>query len=941
MRLPVVYLFAALAICGVLASCGGGGGGANNTPSTDTTPPPTDQLAAAQLERAASQIRNSDDEFNAQWGLRAIRNEYALALGATGEGITIGIADSGFDHRHPDLGLDKFHPDSMLAYSRNALDSLPAESSAVEVGVEQTQKDVIIQYPCSTPENNEDFSQISDQANARIKTNCQTDDYFLRVGSPGNYQYLEIPPLFAGTGHGTAVTGIAAAQRNRENIGGANDIIGIAPDAEVLSWAGQPGGGGGVRMFSYMPSVLSPPDAQVTDLDDLLEKSVSFLGSRSQIINFSLGVPGLTHTYDSDDVRAAFTNAITAMTETVIGQGITRPGQKPLFAIAAGNSHEDILCDMSRPRCNTTLPAEYDEGATHPGIVAGLPYHIPELRGRIVAVAAVQIRKDDNGNRLTDSDGAPLAGNPSDLEIWDSSNRCGTLPTDWVTDKTNTAYAGRHYCIAAPGEMPTLVAGAYELNAENKYEYSTQTSGGTSWAAPHVTGALAVLAGHFDTMSLEEILVRMVDSANNQGEFSKSEIYGAGLLDMEAALRPMGEMRATMGNSLRGASLPLAGSRITAGAAYGDAFSLAFEGRTMAGFDEYHAPFPQPLSGLLTTPQPLSLEGRRDRLAAFNLETTHLSDGTVRLMSKHGGAAVLPLTEGDNIVTGNMGVSHLFMSHQASHGLPLGLRAIETSHPLTADPSAFSNPFLGLAEQGITVGMGQHYGDGVLRMAAFTGKGLMTTEGGLPERTTEGEAHGVVVDYAMSPADGTSLSLQAGAMMEDGQILGLASEGAFGTPPPVPALFSGVTLASQISGGWTFLAQAYGGVARPEAPSPGLVKSTSPVIASAFSAGLTGGSVFMAGDQLSFVISQPLRVEAGQMGLRWATGRTIDGRLLHGNADVTLTPSGREITVGVGHRVPLSDNITMEVRAGLTRHSGHDASAKTQLNGLANINLDF
>ncbi|MEG9862254.1 MAG: hypothetical protein V6Z81_07100 [Parvularculales bacterium] len=67
--------------------------------------------------------------------------------------------------------------------------------------------------------------------------------------------------------------------------------------------------------------------------------------------------------------------------------------------------------------------------------------------------------------------------------------------------------------------------------------------------------------------------------------------------------------------------------------------------------------------------------------------------------------------------------------------------------------------------------------------------------------------------------------------------------------------------------------------------------------------------------------SQPLHIEAGEMGLRWSTGRTIDGLLLQGNADVTLTPSGQEITVGVGHHVPLSDNITMEVRAGLTLHS--------------------
>ncbi len=840
---------------------------------------------AATVTKAAN-IRDNDAEFRAQTGLRTIKNEYALALNAMGKGVTIGIADTGFDHLHPDLGKDKFLDKSILAYYAGRISDVPAPDATPH-------KDLIEKYRC--PGGGFGYETDNPDREALLIANCQTDENFFRqpdANNQGEFIFWNIPllgrPGFTqkNISHGTAVAGIAVAQRD----GGTDEdnLMGVAPEARLLTVAFD-----GVR-------------------GDRFFHDIDFLAPHSQVINFSFNDSVLVHTRTETQVRELHSDAIGSVQRGTIATGELRAGEQPLYVVTSGNDNQAMM-----------------GGAPYPATFPGLPYHVEELRGRWLAVTAVM---------ATES--------PAAAHITNFANRCGALPTDWITDRTNAAYAGRHYCLAAPGgEVPSLLAGAH-----NSMGYETSKRSGTSFAAPHVAGALAVLIGHFDTLSLKEILIRMVDSANNTDytggdpdnpegpDFSDVATFGAGLLDMEAALRPMGEMQAMMGSSLRGVSLPLAGSRITAGAAYGDALSLAFRGRTMAGFDEYHAPFPQPLSGLLTTPHSLSLEGRRDRLASFDLETTHLIDGSVHHVGEHGMAAILPLGEGYNIKSGT---PHLFMAHQASHGLPLGLRALEIPPLLTADPSAFSNPFLGLAEQGMTVGMGQHYGDGVLRMAAFTGTGLMTTEDGLPNRNTRGKAHGVVVDYAISPTDDMSLSLAVGALMEDGQMLGLASEGAFGTLPPVPALFSGVTLAGRLSGALTFIAQAHGGVARPEAPSPGLVKSTSPVIASAFSAGLTGSDIIRAGDQLSLIISQPLRIEAGEMGLSWATGRTIDGLLLHGNADVTLTPSGREITIGVGHRAPLGDNITMEVRAGATRHSGHNAAAKTQLFGLAGLDLDF
>ena len=67
---------------------------------------------------------------------------------------------------------------------------------------------------------------------------------------------------------------------------------------------------------------------------------------------------------------------------------------------------------------------------------------------------------------------------------------------------------------------------------------------GTSFAAPVVSGAIALLMEHFRSgwggLGNTAIARRVVDTANNRGIYADSAVYGAGLLDLEAALGPVG-----------------------------------------------------------------------------------------------------------------------------------------------------------------------------------------------------------------------------------------------------------------------------------------------------------------------------------------------------------------------------------------------------------------
>ena len=66
--------------------------------------------------------------------------------------------------------------------------------------------------------------------------------------------------------------------------------------------------------------------------------------------------------------------------------------------------------------------------------------------------------------------------------------------------------------------------------------WSTRRQQGTSFAAPHLSGALALLAGSVPDLTLQDARVLLADSAADLGAAGWDDRYGAGLLDVFALL---------------------------------------------------------------------------------------------------------------------------------------------------------------------------------------------------------------------------------------------------------------------------------------------------------------------------------------------------------------------------------------------------------------------
>ena len=804
----------ALALALALAGCGA----STTVRLVDGTPDP-------ETEEQRRGKYASHEEFRNQDGLARIKAHYAYARGATGEGVTLGIVDSGVDPDHP---------------------SFEGKLEASYVG-----------------EYDPDFSTCDE------------------VGPDGT--------CFSGLGHGTLVAGIMAAARQETPETDAVDgppIHGVSFDARVISV------GVGSRDLEEVideivaeypenptPEQIEELQARVLDVEAQLERELerdtgiafSRLNGRVTAVNCSFGVPGNIEDFDAQELRERFPNAIAAM-----AQSDTAAAERTIYVWAAGNAHGEIGPDGSPVSASSVEP------------LPGLSVRLPELQGHSLAVVA------------TNPDGT----------IADFSNRCGIA---------------KEFCLAAPGVDITGPAPAFHCEAGASQCFITLEEAGTSSAAPFVTGGIGLLAQHFrNQLGNDEIVERILATADRTGVYADADVYGQGFLDLDTATRPVGGQRMLTGVSLSGASSPEAQSALYLGPAFGDSLARGLASAHVASFDELDAPFFRRLDDYLL-PAGFAGSSVADRLRALGRDprgTPWEVDGhdlQVRL-------DVVPAAHGADIGDGlaalaSLSVMHDFGGGQLEFGYRsrlasrFGLRAGELAPGTFADAGAFANPYLGFARDGTSLGLASPLGTGSLRIAAFAATG---PDGGQPDARSDGIA-GALTEYRFGGLADSSLSLQAGWMSEANGAVGSRPDGAFGAFGTGTVL-AGLSASRRLGGSWALLGSAHAGAHRTESVRQGIVRGVSGLWSGAFAVGAVGRDVGRGGDRLAFRLSQPLRVEAGRAELRWVSGRSPGGGVEIERADVGLEPSGRQLDLEVAYSRPWAGG-----RAHMAAVASHDA----------------
>ena len=118
-----------------------------------------------------------------------------------------------------------------------------------------------------------------------------------------------------------------------------------------------------------------------------------------------------------------------------------------------------------------------------------------------------------------------------------------TDDNDRIADFSNGCGAAKYWCLAAPG-VGIWSASVLKINA-------VSSRFGTSFAAPHVSGALALLISRLPQMPKPVIKAILLATATDLGDTGVDDVYGHGLVNVEAAITVQSSVGLVMGECSR------------------------------------------------------------------------------------------------------------------------------------------------------------------------------------------------------------------------------------------------------------------------------------------------------------------------------------------------------------------------------------------------------
>ena len=436
------------------------------------------------------------------------------------------------------------------------------------------------------------------------------------------------------------------------------------------------------------------------------------------------------------------------------------------------------------------------------------------------------------------------------------------------------------FCLAGDG---------ITTSASNASNSSYASGFGTSYVAPQVSGAVALLSEAFPDMTPSEWAQRLLASADNSWFASEgvpvagiidygngashaySTEWGHGVLDIKAALSPIGSVSVLSGASVTSAErYDLADSNIVAPASFGDSLTLALAPQQMAVFDSLNRAYSvATVSAVQTAPAAImprlpSEKGIDTAAAGLNLVYTGDLAGAVGGMPGAGGGASVLSMAGES----------LLMASTA----PVGSVAQLTAYGFASEHGAVDNG--AMAGAGVTLALPT--GTGTMRLGAVVA----------------GEQGGV-------------MGLDGGPAFE------------FGSGSTIGALNIGFE--QPLSGSLSLFGRLEYGAAARQGEASGLVSDLSGLSFSGLEIGASVTDALMSGDRLTFSLSQPLRIETGTVELNRPVARVADGSIVNEVSSADLSSSGRQLDLGFAYEANLPNSAALSFGIKHALNAGHVA----------------
>lgn len=485
---------------------------------------------------------------------------------------------------------------------------------------------------------------------------------------------------------------------------------------------------------------------------------------------------------------------------------------------------------------------------------------------------------------------------------------------------SNRAGAEQQWFLSARGEQICCVYqnGALKETIDaNGQRYVTLFSG-TSYSAPQVAGAVALLRQYFPNLTATQVVDLLLKTARDAGTTGTDATYGRGIMDIGAAFTPQGT------TSIAGttAQLPLGDTTLVASAAMGDAVQQASLG-TMV-LDRYQRAFQVELGGALRSAQlqprlAAALAGQVRQITGGNagVALAFAVDGRPRAAAlPWAGALRLNRDDSDRahvlaarLIT-RMGpqTSFALAYAQGADGLVAQLRGqnADQARPAFLVASDPAEDF-GFSRSGQTAfALRRAIGAWGLsfsaeRGSAISGAPAQFAYGRIERNRRDGVTRlGLSLDRSLGALDA---ALGASWLSEDRTMLGAHLHDSFGASG-ADSLFLDAGLGWQAAPRFHLGARWRQGLTR--ARGSAMVLGSSSLITQGWALDASRLGLFVPGDSLSLRLSQPLRVSRGGIDLNLPFAWNYETlTATQSIRQLSLTPTGRELTGELAWRGPM------------------------------------
>ena len=495
-----------------------------------------------------------------------------------------------------------------------------------------------------------------------------------------------------------------------------------------------------------------------------------------------------------------------------------------------------------------------------------------------------------------------------------------------ISDFSNRAGSYEDYFIVAPGEGVT-----FPFDAPECAPSFVCLGNGTSLSAPLVSGAAALVLERWPQLTAKEITDILFESATDLGAPGPDPIYGQGMLDVFAALQPLGVTTLSVQG---GVPFSTENSGIILGEPFGDAPQLRVALQAVPIRDSFSRDFGIDLSGFVRSAPGSNLVGIMEQKsrwhgAAYRLGFT--SGVSVQLYDEQkipfqvlngleepdGYRGVVQLTGQSGTIAWTAGSGLALSTALGNESNDAGVAPLTRafSNMLEARTGLFATGRIALSERA-NLSFGMSHAPDTNDISNYL-PGLSKPIGL--------SAAAFRLGYAAPLSD---LSFEMGSALEEGAILGTTGVGALNLAERSSSVWTRFSGKKSLSLNWSFKESTSLALTKPDGSAGNLVAAFAPIVSSANSFGVARSNLFSRGDALSLTLHQPLRVERATMTFFAAGNDPGSGAASVTRRDISLTPSGREIALELGYNGTLGP-WNAQANIAYRHDSGHVAGEKS------------